>query len=459
MSKQYTTVKARKAFKAKVKSLGGKHCYVDFDRYGNPRVYVWKKVDGKTGPKIRIRTTVDHTSTFRREVADALDGKMTQVVAPPEPIQMRQPAAQPNTWRWVCQKFFEAPPSTDITSEEYLWKRRRILERTFDEPVKSNNPNGAKLGDMPYERFDDTVLDQLEKRMVKRVTKDIIVDQVTGRTEPRIKLEGHEAYNRLLIHVAAVMAWAKKEKIFGARINWAKEVEKVRSSNTKGHPTMTLEEIEQYRDFYPLGTTARAALELLLYGGPRAGDAFALGPHHVKQIGGREMIVYEQQKLRAKNPITAFIPLVPKLKEALDALNLPPNSPAFLISEFGKPYGSAKSFGNRFSKWCRKAGITDRSAHPMRKACVVRMILDDHTPFEIMAVTGHRTTKEVERYGREYLRERAAEAVFDKWLTKHAVAGSAAEAKMEALAKLLDAVKDKMDDTIVKQVAELLAAA
>ena len=50
-----------------------------------------------------------------------------------------------------------------------------------------------------------------------------------------------------------------------------------------------------------------------------------------------------------------------------------------------------------------------------------------------MAVTGHRTMKEVERYGREYLRERAALNVFEKWIDKHAATAPGAEAQVKSL--------------------------
>ena len=49
-----------------------------------------------------------------------------------------------------------------------------------------------------------------------------------------------------------------------------------------------------------------------------------------------------------------------------------------------------------------------------------------------MAVTGHRTMKEVERYGREYLRERAALNVFEKWIDKHAATAPGAEAQVKS---------------------------
>jgi hypothetical protein len=64
---------------------------------------------------------------------------------------------------------------------------------------------------------------------------------------------------------------------------------------------------------------------------------------------------------------------------------------------------------------------------------VVRLIELDCSPFEIMALTGHSTMKEIERYGREYLRERAATHIFDKWVARHAAAAPEAEAKVKSL--------------------------
>jgi hypothetical protein len=61
------------------------------------------------------------------------------------------------------------------------------------------------------------------------------------------------------------------------------------------------------------------------------------------------------------------------------------------------------------------------------------MIELDCSPFEIMAVTGHRTMKEIERYGREYLRERAALNIFERWIAKHAATAREAETQVKAL--------------------------
>lgn len=85
----------------------------------------------------------------------------------------------------------------------------------------------------------------------------------------------------------------------------------------------------------------------------------------------------------------------------------------------GQPYRK-ESLGNLFKKWCIEAGLANRSLHGLRKSCVIRLIMDDCNPHEIMAVTGHRTLKEMDRYARDYMRGKAAESVLAKWLAKHA---------------------------------------
>ena len=151
---------------------------------------------------------------------------------------------------------------------------------------------------------------------------------------------------------------------------------------------------------------ARLSLELLLYGGPRASDASNLDLRHIRKVG-RKMIVYEQKKNRHKNPVTAFIPIVPALQAMLDVTPRPDGVTAIVFNQWGNAF-TEKGFSNRVKKWFTEAGLPHCNSHGMRKACVVRMIMDNHTPFEIMAVTGHRTMKEIERYGRHYLRERAS---------------------------------------------------
>jgi integrase len=55
-------------------------------------------------------------------------------------------------------------------------------------------------------------------------------------------------------------------------------------------------------------------------------------------------------------------------------------------------------FGNRFREWCNQAGLTNCSSHGLRKAAATRLAEAGASPHEIMAVTGHKSLSEVERY-------------------------------------------------------------
>jgi len=83
----------------------------------------------------------------------------------------------------------------------------------------------------------------------------------------------------------------------------------------------------------------------------------------------------------------------------------------FLLSEYGKPF-TAAGFGNRFRKWCDAAGLAHCSVHGLRKAAAARLAELGCSEFEIMAITGHQTSKEVTRYTKEASQKlRAASAL------------------------------------------------
>ncbi len=71
----------------------------------------------------------------------------------------------------------------------------------------------------------------------------------------------------------------------------------------------------------------------------------------------------------------------------------------FVTTQFGSPY-TAKGFGNWFSDACREAGLSQCSAHGLRKSAATRLADAGCSEAQIMAVTGHQTTKEVQRYTR-----------------------------------------------------------
>jgi integrase len=147
-------------------------------------------------------------------------------------------------------------------------------------------------------------------------------------------------------------------------------------------------EIAAFEAAHPVGTRARLALALLLYTAQRRSDVIRMGWQHVR--GGQ--ISIKQQKTGA----SLWLPIHPTLESVLAAT--PRSNLTFLITGSGKPF-SGPGFGNWFGDCCRKAGLpVGFNAHGLRKAAARRLAEAGCSSKQIMAVTGHRSLEEVERY-------------------------------------------------------------
>lgn len=176
-------------------------------------------------------------------------------------------------------------------------------------------------------------------------------------------------------------------------------------SGSDGYHSWTLAEIERYEEKHPLGTTARLALALALYTGQRRGDLVQFGKQHVRD----ECLIFTQNKGRNRHPIRLELPIVPPLRQVLDAS--PTGDLAFLATAYGQPFTN-NGFGNRFREWCDAAGLPQCSVYGLRKAAAARLAELGCTELEIMAITGHQTSKEVARYTKAAnQRTRAASAL------------------------------------------------
>ncbi|WP_367118336.1 tyrosine-type recombinase/integrase [uncultured Brevundimonas sp.] len=90
---------------------------------------------------------------------------------------------------------------------------------------------------------------------------------------------------------------------------------------------------------------------------------------------------------------------------------MPSGQMLFLVTQGGAGF-TAGGFGNWFRDACREAGITDRSAHGLRKSAATRLADAGCTEAQIKAVTGHQTSKEVERYTKARDQKRLAKDAF-----------------------------------------------
>jgi len=146
-----------------------------------------------------------------------------------------------------------------------------------------------------------------------------------------------------------------------------------------GWHTWTEAEIAQYEAYHPVGTMARLGFALALHTCQRSADLIRMGKQHVS---GGEISVKQQ-----KTGTSLRVPLHPELRAIIDAT--PSGQLTFLISEKGKPFASANSFGQIMKGWARESGLVGVPVHGLRKACCRRLAEAGCTAPEIMAISGH----------------------------------------------------------------------
>lgn len=172
---------------------------------------------------------------------------------------------------------------------------------------------------------------------------------------------------------------------------------------TEGFHTWTEGEVAAFEKRWPFGTKERLAFDLLLYTAQRSGDVRQMTRQQVQ--GGR--VTVRQEKTGQLVDIIQH----PQLRASLAAF--PSEHLVLLTTEQGKPF-TAKGFGNWISKAAERAGLPHCSAHGLRKAAARRLAEAGCSAHEIMAITGHQTLKEVERYTREAGRRNLADSAMER---------------------------------------------
>jgi len=180
--------------------------------------------------------------------------------------------------------------------------------------------------------------------------------------------------------------------------------------NSQGFHAWDEGEIARFFECHDPGTLAHRAVTLMLYTGTARVDAVKIGPWNIK--AGR--IEYRRQKTIRSNGVLVSIPIHPDLAEVLASL---PDDRPYLATAYGNPR-SPEGLGNSMRAWCDAAGLSTCSAHGLRKACARRLAEAGASAHEIMAVTGHKTLSEVQRYTESAMREGLADAAFTKLITR-----------------------------------------
>lgn len=193
---------------------------------------------------------------------------------------------------------------------------------------------------------------------------------------------------------------------------------------TNERHTWTEQEVARFEAFWAVGTKQRLAEALLVFTGQRGGDARLMNE---ADIAGGEIAV-AQEKTGAK----VTIPMHPELQRVLAA------TPAakvrsikaagmLLVTDYGQPF-TRKGFQNFVASAIRAAGLPERcKTHGLRKAAARRLAEAGCTTKEIMAITGHKTLAEVERYTRAAEQKRMARAAVAKQVMNEGVANRGGE--------------------------------
>lgn len=186
----------------------------------------------------------------------------------------------------------------------------------------------------------------------------------------------------------------------------APKLPRLRADQEAGHHTWTEDEIDQYRHL--LGTVARLALEIMLNLALRKADTVALGRQQMRD--GMMHVTHGKTGWKGSIPINAEL--------AAAIAMTPAHNMRFLVTEAGDPF-SVAGFGNKFRDWREAAGLPRHCVpHGLRKACCRRLAEGGCTIHEIMAISGHVTLAEVQRYTKAADQVRSAQAAMLKTGTK-----------------------------------------
>jgi enterobacteria phage integrase len=153
----------------------------------------------------------------------------------------------------------------------------------------------------------------------------------------------------------------------------------------------TDDEIQRFEQQWPVGTKERLAFALMLYTGQRRSDVHRMTWADVSE----RTIRVVQQKTGRKLTIPLHRDLLAVLAGAERAFA------TIINTDYGKPFTV-----DGFSQWLRSAIMAaglplDCQPHGLRKAAGRRLAEAGCSAHEIMAVLGHKTLSEAERYTRE----------------------------------------------------------
>lgn len=316
------------------------------DRHGKIR-YRFRKV----GHKSAYIKGKPGTKEFYVSLAEALS-RTTEPIAPVSPFKP-EPKTLDDLYRLMKQT-----PKWKKKSATTQHRQALVYERFLNRVAQS----GARYGARRVENVTVAWLNNIFGSMA---------DTPGAANDLRKKLS-------VLMRVALTQKWLASNPVT--------ETEKYDPG--EGFHDWTDAEIEQYRAYHPLGTTARLVLEIALNTAGRRCNVARLPREAIK--GGD---IYTEH---AKGNNSATVPLMASTQAAIDAM---PTRPLHyvIVTQFGRPFTPA-GLGNKMREWCDDAGLPQCSMHGLRKSISRQLAQKGASDAQGMAVTGHKKDKTFQHY-------------------------------------------------------------
>jgi integrase len=325
----------------------------DIDRFGNVRLYVRKKVEGRYR-KERLRSQPG-SPLFHAEYQAALERLKTDS----KPAKAH--GTKQGTFGWLVEEY--QTHAYNFVRLDARQKRNIFL--IFESMLKEETKAGSGL------RFKDCPLSSFSPMHVK-----LLRDR---------KNKAPSQANRRVMYVRMAFDWAIEEREGWVKANPATGVKDLKYKKQHFH-TWTRDEIKQFEETWPIGTTQRLAMAVLAFTGTRRSDAVRLGPPMVKD----DKITFTPAKTRNSTGKVLTLPVLGALQTVLDASDV--GDKTWLITKRRKPWKEA-SFGNEFREWCDKAGLPDCTAHGLRRAGATFAAENGATVKQLMEVFGWSTAQ------------------------------------------------------------------
>lgn len=207
---------------------------------------------------------------------------------------------------------------------------------------------------------------------------------------------GIEAGNSIVKDIAAMLSWATRPEQKLKPKGWQHPCANLKiTQETEGHHPWTHDEINQFLDYWQIGTMQHTAMLCLWITGVRASDVIKLSHKDTKD---NIVAVPVTKTKQGKNKILKF-EIEPELRAALDASRVTNMRQTFLCTAYGQPFSSPKSFSNWFGKAVRKAGLPSHcTPHGVRKALAQKMANSGVTAPELCAFFGWANLREAQTY-------------------------------------------------------------